>query len=47
MGGVDWWKGFLKTKWREDGAEEGVVDDEKIITDSGCRLGADFADGAD
>ena len=45
--GVGGWKGFLKTKWREDGAEEGVVDDEKMITACGCRLGVDFADGAD
>ena len=29
IGGVDGWKGFLKTKWRVDGAEEGVADDEK------------------
>ena len=29
IGGVGGWEGFLKTKWREDGAEEGVVDDEK------------------
>ena len=29
IGGVGWWKGFLKTKWREGGVEEGVIDDEK------------------
>ena len=29
IGGVGWWKGFLKMKWREDGAEEGMTNDEK------------------
>ena len=29
IGGVGWWKGFLKMKWREDGVGIGVTDDEK------------------